>query len=169
MQLKASNKKCVIKCIIILIFLISLGIYSYINTRYSLLSNAYIDIWRDTLMDPDIDLYSIGGGINQKLYLGAQPLHYIINKNGKVYTYKESSYRNMITGITDFPTIKYIKKISKSDFKKLENDLNLTIKNNNCNSPSINSKDWFIKIKNKENNFTRVNINVERQILDKYL
>lgn len=55
-------------------------------------------------MDMDIDLYSTGSGANEKLYLGAQPVHYLINKNG--YIYQDSSYQNKMTGKRDPATVK---------------------------------------------------------------
>ena len=93
MKLNIKNKKIIMVCIVVLI-VIGGGIYfykrSYSETNNLLKDNAYIDIWRDKSMDMDIDLYSTGGGANEKLYLGAQPVHYLINKNGDIYTYQDS-------------------------------------------------------------------------------
>lgn len=65
------NKKVIIVCVtIILIISIIIGIY-FIRRNTStandaLLEKAYIDIWRDNLMDADIDFYSKGSGANEK-------------------------------------------------------------------------------------------------------
>lgn len=157
MKLNIKSKKTIIICIIILIVAILIGLYfwkrhtSTINDE--LKDNAYIDIWRDNSMDADIDLYSSGSGANEKLYLGAHPLHYLINKNGDIYTYQASSF-------------KYIKTISQSDLQKIENELKSIVENNSSNSISWNSTSWYVKIDGKS---TRVNVNVQTQILNKYL
>lgn len=170
MKLSIKNKKIVIVCIVILIVAVMCGIYFYSRnsdtTNESLKDNAYIDIWRDTSMDADIDLYSTGSGVNEKLYLGAQPVHYLINKNGDIYTYQDSSYQNKMTGKRDPATVKYIKQISQSNLEKLENDLKSIIENNSSNSISFNSTYWYIKLDGKS---TRVDVNVQIQILNNYL
>ena len=170
MKLSIKNRKIVIVCIVILIVAVICGIYFYSRNSYttndSLKDNAYIDIWRDTLMDMDIALYSAGSGVNEKLYLGAQPVHYLINKNGDIYTYQDSSYQNKMTGKRDPATVKYIKQISQSDLEKLENDLKSIIENNSSNSISFNSTYWYIKL---DGNSTRVNANIQTQILNNYL
>lgn len=122
-------------------------------------------------MDPDSALYSTGSGANEKLYLGAQPIHYLINKNGEVHTYQASSYKNKTTSKRDPATVKYIKKLSQSELEDLENDLKLIIESNHSdsislNSSYLNSSYWYIKI---DGNSTRVNINVQTSILNKYL
>ena len=168
MKLNIKSKKTIIICIIILIVAILIGLYfwkrntSTINDE--LKDNAYIDIWRDNSMDADIDVYSTGSGANKKLYLGAQPLHYLINKNGDIYTYQASSIKNKMTGKRDPATSEYIKTISQSDLQKIENELKSIVENNSSNSISWNS--WYVKIDGKS---TRVNVNVQTQILNKYL
>lgn len=153
MKLKVKNKKIVISCIIILIVSIIVRMYFY-NKIKRIKDDAYIDIWRDTSMDP---VHNFG--------LNSQPLHYLINENGEVYTYR-ASYKNEITGKKDSATIKYIKTISKSDLQKLENDLKQIIENNTDDSISYWYLDyWYIEI---NNNSTRVNVNVKSQVLDKY-
>ena len=117
-------------------------------------------------MEPDIALYSTGSGANEKLYLGAQPLHYLISKNGDIYTYQASSYQNKMTGKRDPATSKYIKTISQSDLQKIENELKSIVENNSSNSISWNSTSWYVKIDGKS---TRVNVNVQNQVLNKYL
>lgn len=170
MKLNIKNKKIIIVCIVVLIVVIGGGIYfykrSYSETNNLLKDNAYIDIWRDKSMDADIDLYSTGSGANEKLYLGAQPLHYLINKNGDIYAYQDSSYQNKMTGKRDPATVKYIKKLSQSDLEKLENDLKSIIENNSSNSVSLTSTYWYIKVNGKS---TRVNANIQTQILNNYL
>lgn len=153
------NKKVIIFLILIFIVAIIVGIYFYKK-------NTYIDIWRDNSMDADIALYSIGSGVNEKLYLGAQSIHYLINKNGEVYTYQASSYKNKITGKREPATVEYIKTLSQSELGNLENDLKSTIESNSSDSISLNSSYWYIKI---DGNSTRVNINVQTSILNKYL
>ena len=117
-------------------------------------------------MDADFDLYSTGSGANEKLYLGAQPLHYLINKNGDIYTYRASSFENKMTGKRDPATSKYIKTISQSDLQKIENELKSIVENNSSNSISWYSTSWYVKIDGKS---TIVNVNVQTQILNKYL
>lgn len=164
------NKKVIIFLIVIFIVAIIVGIYFYKkNTSVAndaIKENAYIDIWRDKSMDADIDLYSTGSGANEKLYLGAQSIHYLINKNGEVHTYQASSYKNKITGKREPATVEYIKTLSQSELENLENDLKLTIESNSSDSISLNSSYWYIKI---DGNSTRVNINVQTSILNKYL
>lgn len=164
------NKKVIIFLILIFIVAIIVGIYFYKkNTSVAndaIKENAYIDIWRDKSMDADIDLYSTGSGVNEKLYLGAQSIHYLINKNGEVYTYQASSYKNKITGKREPATVEYIKTLSQSELENLENDLKSTIESNSSDSISLNSSYWYIKI---DGNSTRVNINVQTSILNKYL
>lgn len=172
MKLSIKNKKIiiVIVCAVILIVAIICGIYFYNRNsdtaNDSLKDNAYIDIWRDISMDMDIDLYSTGSGANEKLYLGAQPVHYLINKNGYIYIYQDSSYQNKMTGKRDPATVKYIKQLSQSDLEKLENDLKSIIENNSSNSVSLTSTYWYIKVNGKS---TRVNANIQTQILNNYL
>ena len=164
------NKKVIIFLIVIFIVAIIVGIYVYKkNTSVAndaIKENAYIDIWRDKSMDADIDLYSTGSGANEKLYLGAQSIHYLINKNGEVHTYQASSYKNKITGKREPATVEYIKTLSQSELENLENDLKSTIESNSSDSISLNSSYWYIKI---DGNSTRVNINVQTSILNKYL
>ena len=164
------NKKVIIFLIVIFIVAIIVGIYFYKrNTSVAndaIKENAYIDIWRDKSMDADIDLYSTGSGANEKLYLGAQSIHYLINKNGEVCTYQASSYKNKTTGKRDPATVEYIKTLSQSELENLENDLKSTIESNSSDSISLNSSYWYIKI---DGNSTRVNINVQTSILNKYL
>lgn len=164
------NKKIIIFLFVISIIVIIVGIY-FFNQNNSTANNsikekAYIDIWRDNSMDGDIDLYSTGSGANEKLYLGAQSIHYLIYKNGEVHTYQASSYKNKITGKRDPATVKYIKTLSQSEFKNLENELKSTIESNRIDSISLNSSCWYIKI---NSNSTRVNVNVQTSILNKYL
>ena len=170
MKLNIKNKKVVIVYIAILIVAVIIGIYFYKRNNSAAKDepkdNAYIDIWRDTSMDTDIALYSTGSGTNEKLYLGKQPVHYLINKNGDVYTYQESSYKNKMTGKRDPATVEYIKQLSQSDLKKLENDLKSITENNNSNSISWTSRDWYIKIDGKS---TRVDVDVQTQVLNNYL
>ena len=164
------NKKVIIFLIVIFIVAIIVGIYFYKkNTSVAndaIKENAYIDIWRDKSMDADIDLYSTGSGANEKLYLGAQSIHYLINKNGEVHTYQASSYKNKITEKREPATVEYIKTLSQSELGNLENDLKSTIESNSSDSISLNSSYWYIKI---DGNSTRVNINVQTSILNKYL
>ena len=163
------NKKVIIFLIVIFIVAIIVGIYFYKkNTSVAndaIKENAYIDIWSDNSM-VDIDLYSAGSGANEKLYLGAQSIHYLINKNGEVCTYQASSYKNKTTGKRDPATVEYIKTLSQSELGNLENDLKSTIESNSSDSISLNSSYWYIKI---DGNSTRVNINVQTSILNKYL
>ena len=181
MKLQIKNTKILIIFIIILIVAIIVGIYfirstnatsdklkdnTYIDILKDNSMNAYIDIWRDNSMDPDIDLYSIGSGENEKLYLGTQPLHYLINKNGDIYTYQASSYKNKLTGEREPATIKYIKTVSQSDLEKIENELKSITENNNSNSISLYPTYWYIKINEKS---TRVNVNVYQYVLEQYL
>ncbi len=157
------------KVIIILIISIIVGIY-FIRKNAStvndaLIKKAYIDIWRDNSMI-DIDLYSEGSGLNEKLYLGAQPVHYLINKNGDIYTYQASSYKNKITGKRDPSTSQYIKTLSQFDLEKTENKLKSIAENNASNSFSSYSTYWYIKINGKS---ARVNVNVYQYVLEQYL
>lgn len=71
-------------------------------TNNLLKDNAYIDMWEDNSMHADIALYSTGSGsgANEKSYLGAQLVHYIINKNGEIYT-----YQNKMTGKRENPQL----------------------------------------------------------------
>lgn len=164
------NKKGFIILIVIFIVAIIVGIYFYKKNNNvandTIKENAYIDIWRDKSMDADIDLYSMGSGANEKLYLGAQSIHYLINKNGEVHTYQASSYKNKTTGKRDPATVKYIKTLTQSELKNLENDLKSIIESNHSDSISLNSSYWYIKI---DGNSTRVNVNVQTSILNNYL
>lgn len=160
------NKKIVIFCIVILVVVIIGGIYVHKTTNNPIKVSAYIDIWRDNSMDVDIDLYSIGSGEDEKLYLGSQPVHYLINKNGEIYTYQESSYKNKMTGKRDPETTEYIKQLSQSDLEKLEKELKSIVKNNSGSSTNWKSEYWYIKINGKT---TRVEANVQAQVLNNYL
>ena len=171
MKLKIKNKKTIIICIIVLLIVaILIGLYFLKRNTPTiddeLRENAYIDIWRDNLMEADIALYSTGSGENEKLYLGAQPLHYLINKNGDIYTYQASSFQNKMTGKRDPATSKYIKTLSQSDVQKIENELKSITENNNSNSFSLDSTYWYIKINGES---TRVNVNVYQYVLEQYL
>jgi len=178
-----SNKKVIIFFIVILIVVIVGGICFYKrnnNTANDILEeytpieeilgdesmDAYIDIWRDTSMDMDIALHSIGSGPNEKLYLGAQPIHYLIDENGEVHTHQASSYRNKKTGKRDPATVEYIKKLSHSELENLEKDLKLIIETNSSDSIGLDSSYWYIQINGKS---TRVNVNIQTSILDNYL
>lgn len=132
-------------------------------TELDKIEDGYIDIWRDISDDPDFCLESIGTGENRKLYLGAKPVHYLININGEVYTYQDSSFENIMTGERDPATVKHIKKLSQSDLKELENDLKLVI--DNYSSSSWTDDIWYIKI---DNSSGRVDVDLETQILNKY-
>ena len=166
MKLNIKNKKTIIICIIVLIVAILIGLYFWQRNTSTiadkLRDNAYIDIWRDNSMDPDINLYSTGSD----LYLGAQPLHYLINKNGDIYTYQASSYQNKMTGKREPATSKYIKTLSQTDVQKIENELKSIKENNNSNSFSLYSTYWYIKINGES---TRVNVNVYQYVLEQYL
>lgn len=172
MKLMVKNKKIIIICISILIVAI-IGIY-YIrkntdttdNVNDLPKDNAYIDIWRDNSIEPDIALHSIGSGADEKLYLGAQPFHYLIYKNGDIYTYQASSYQNKMTGERDPSTSKYKKKVSQPDLEKIENKLKSIVENNKNNSFSALSTYWYIKINGES---TRVDINVYEYVLEQYL
>lgn len=170
MKLNIKSKKTIIICIIVLIVAILIGLYFWKRNASTitdeLRDNAYIDIWIDNSMDADIDLYSTGSGENEKLYLGVQPLHYLISKNGDIYTYQASSYQNKMTGKRDSATIKYIKTLSQSNLQKIENELKSIAESNSSNSISLNSTSWYVKIDGKSK---RVNVNVQTQVLNKYL
>ncbi len=173
MKSKIKNKKLVIGCIIVIIILavaIITGIYVYNKTKNttddSTNDKAYIEIWRDITMDADIDLYSTGSGENEKLYLGAQPLQYRINKNGEIYTYQESSFKNMTTGERDPATSNYIKTISQSEVEKIESELKSIIENNTSDSYDYGSTYWYIKMNEEVN---RVNVNVYQYVLEQYV
>ena len=168
MKLNKKNKTIIIIFIVILIILIiGLCIYniSIDLIKNTLKSNAYIDIWRDISMDADIDLYSTGSGINEKLYMGSQPTHYLINENGKIYTYQDSSYQNKITGKRDPATVKYIKQLSQSNLENLKSDLQLIIQNNANNDNDFDYK-WYIKINGET---TTVYVNLLTQVLNNYI
>lgn len=170
MKLNIKNKKIVIFSMAILIIAIAVGILFYkmnnVAKNDTIIENAYIDIWRDTSMDMDIDLYSIGSGSNEKLYLGAQPLHYLINKSGDIYTYQASSYQNKMTGKRDPAIVEHIKTLSKSELDKLEDNLKSVIEIHSSNSISLDSSYWYIKI---DDNSTRVDINVKTNVLNNYI
>lgn len=68
---------------------------------------------------------------------------------GYIYTYKDSSYQNKITGKRDLATVKYIKQLSQSDLEKLENDLKSIIENNSSNSVSSTFTYWYIQVNDK--------------------
>ena len=133
-------------------------------------ADAYIIIWKDTTLEPDIDLYAKGTGEDKKIYLGKQPLYYLINQKGEIYTYQESSYKKATTGERDPATISYINSISDSKLKELEQELEEFIKTNSKKSEGneylIGGIDKYnIKINNQENT---VYGNVVTSVLNKY-
>lgn len=130
----------------------------------SILDSAYIDIWKSTALNTEPDLFSTGTGSDTKLYLGSQPLHYLINKNGDVHTYQDSSFQNELTGERDPATITYIKTLSQSELVTLENDLKSAISSNASNNVTYSS--WYIKI---DGNQTKVDMDLKSNILNNYL
>ena len=71
-----------------------------------------------------------------------------------------------MTGKRDPATIEYIKTLSQSDEEKLEKELKVISENNNSSSINSNYSYWYIKI-NEES--TRVNIDLQAQVLNNYL
>ena len=150
--MKEKNKKQVKVIYIVLIVLIvivlaylSFTLYTIVKTAKNdeILNNAYIDVWEDISMEADIDLYSEGTGIFEEIYLGNQPLHYVIHKDGKVYTYIASSYENRITGIRQPASVEYLKTLSQEELIDVENRLNSTMKTNELKSfMDINKRYW---------------------------
>lgn len=139
----------IIICIIIVIFEIKFGLYFLKRNNNidadKLISNAYIDIWEQH-----------------------KTLHYIINKNGDIYTYQDSSNQNTETVEKEPATIKYIKKLSKSDVKNIENESKSIAEKYKVDS-SYNIANWFnywyIKINGET---TKVNVNVYQEVLEQY-
>jgi len=129
---------------------------------------ARIEIWYDTTFDADIDLYSTGSGKDEKIYLGAQPTHYVIEKNGALYSVKQGEYKNAETGEVDPGTVIFIKKFNDDELKRLRKDLNKIIKTKaDKDGFPINFGDefWFIKIDEKT---YRVKAKLKISIIDKY-
>jgi hypothetical protein len=79
---------------------------------------------------------------------------------------QDSSFQNKMTGKRDPATSEYIKTLSQSDVQKIENELKSIIENNSSNSIRENSIYWHVKIDGKS---TRVNVNIQTQVLNKYL
>lgn len=169
MKLKIKNKKNIIVGIII-IFLIIISIY-YGNNIWSDLikENAYIDIWENKPMI-DIDLESRGSGVFEELYLGYQPVHYLINKNGKIYSYRAGEFKNKLTKRKNTAMLKSIKKISQTQMDDLINDLKKVIEKNSVEFgiglmfkyPTI----WHIKLQGEK--YT-INTDIQYSILNKYI
>ncbi len=138
----------IIICIIVVIFEIKFGLYFLKRNNIDadkLIGNAYIDIREEY-----------------------KTLHYIINKNGDIYTYQDNSNRNTETGEKEPATIKYIKKLSKSDVKNIENELKSIAEKHKDDSSLIQanwSNHWYIKINGET---TRVNVNVYQKVLEQY-
>ena len=139
----------IIICIIVVIFEIKFGLYFLKRNNNidaeKLIGNAYIDIWEQH-----------------------KTLHYIINKNGDIYTYQDNSNRNTETVEKEPATIKYIKKLSKSDVKNIENESKSIAEKHKVDS-SLNIANWFnywyIKINGET---TKVNVNVYQKVLEQY-
>lgn len=190
MKININNKEISINLaiilIIILILAIIIGIYyikkstnktvgqleNKIKSETSIIpektksDDAYIDIWRDTSMDSDIDLYSRGTGDNEEIYLGAQPVHYLIYKNGEIKSSVASAFENKKTGKREPPTVESIGTVSQDDLEKIESELKDIIENNKSDSNSLQSRKWYIKINGKRNTVT---INPKTEVLDKYI
>lgn len=171
MKLNIKNKKIIGILLLLEVIIIAIIVGSIVVIYFyggkddeKLFNNAYIDIWKDLSMYPDITLFASGSGLNKKRYLGRQTTHYLINKNGDIYQYTPSAYRNMVTGKRDPAIVNYIKRISQSDLQKLEGELKLIIENYSTNDMS--SDCWYIKI---DGNTVKVTENVENKVLNNYL
>ncbi len=173
------NKKVIIVCIVILIAAISAGIYFYKRNNNNISNDStdnsiansidgnniketsYIDIWFHT--ETDIALYSGPKG----RYLGNSPLHYLINKDGDIYTYKGGSFQDEKTGEIEPATVEYIKKLSQDELESLVNDLKSIIKNDNSNdTTNYWTSYWNVEI---DGNTNKVYESVKTNVLDKYL
>lgn len=152
--------------IVVIIFAIYFGVKNFVNNVIK--ENAYIDIW----LIPDrsnMAQYSIERDLNEKIYLGKPYIHYLINKNGKVYTYEANSYENKIIGKRDWAIVKYIKTFSQSELENLENELKSAIKLNSVDTSGLKAMScsyWKIII---DGNSNTVNVKVVKSILNKYL
>lgn len=167
---RKNNKKKIWFIISSIIVITVVGIIVYVTTKDKGKSNikevAIIDIWRDTSMDSDIDLHSTGSGIFEKVYLGAQPVHYIIDENGELYTYQESSFKSKLTGIREPATVKHIKKLQEAEIQKLKKELKKMVTNNKSDEHDFTSTYYYVKI---NGNTTRVNMDLEAEVLSKYI
>ncbi len=165
-QIKVIYIVLIVLIVIVLAYL-AFTLYTIVKTAKNeeILNNAYIDVWEDISMQGDIDLYSAGTGIFEEIYLGNQPLHYVIHKDGKVYTYIASSYENRITGIRQPASVEYLKTLSQEELIDVENKLNSTIQTNESNLfMDINKRYWHVRI--DESSFI-VDVDVISNIIDK--
>ena len=149
------------------IIIITIVICMIANNNQSF-SPARIEIWYDTTFDADIDLYSTGSGKDEKIYLGAQPTHYVIEANGSLYAVKQGEYKNAETGEIDPGTVIFIKKFDDDELKRFRKDLDKIIRTKEDKDGfPINFGDefWFIKIDEKT---YRVKAKLKISIIDKY-
>ena len=161
------NSMSLVKFLIFLIMIVFVGI---IVVKYTKDDNTktYIEIWYDTTFDSDIDLYSEGNGSNEKIYLGAKPIHYIVEENGSLYMKQEGMFKNKETGEVDPDTVIFIRKLSESELKKLKKDIKKIVENKKDEEGfPVNFGDefWYIKINDKT---TRVKAKLKINIIDTY-
>ena len=154
----------------IFIFLILVVIVASVVIKYNKKDKpVYMEFWYDTTFDSDIDLYSSGsseGG--EKIYLGAKPIHYIIQEDGSLYMKQEGLYKDAETGEVDPETVIFVRKLSDNDLKKLRNELRKTVKSKKDETGfPVNFGDefWYVKIGEKT---TRVKAKLKISVVDTY-
>lgn len=168
--MKNKVKIAIIACVVILIAVIVAMVLISVNKKDSEdnidENKVYIDMWRDNAGDTDISLYSSGSGDNEMLYLGSQPIHYLVYDNGEVHTKQESSYKNKKTGKRDPATIEYVTTLSESDLQSLENELKSIIENDEGDAFDFDATYWYIRLNGE---LTRVKGNLLNDVLNNYI
>ncbi len=156
----------------IIIALIALGISGYIiwnataeKDRNAGQSEVYMDIWRDNSLDMDIALYSIGSGEDEMIYLGAQPTHYLVHPDGKVYTSVAASFKKKTTGEINGPVVVELTTLTEEQLESLEKELKEAIRVNG-NDPDAETPFWNVKIGDE---VKKVYVDVYTEILKKYI
>lgn len=173
MNSKVKKIVIIVLCLVILIVLSVIGFFVIKN-----LSNEkeieevkeedndiVVDMWEDISLNMDIDLVSSGTGENEMLYLGEQPIHYILKENREIYKYQESSEENKVTGEREPATNEFIKQFTEDDFTILKDKIQKLTKYKKSDRQKTESKYWFIKINGET---TRIEYDLEGLLLYKY-
>lgn len=159
---KKKTKRILIIIIMLIICFIITSLVLYFNMDKFIYKNAIINVWKSK--DPlDIALYSIGSGNNEMLYTGNKSTHYLVLKNGKVYSYTESSYEYKTTGIVPAPTVTYLGKLTNEQIEIVREELtNFII----YGETTIFNTSWYMEMDGKSN---RIDHNNASFIITKHL
>ena len=147
------------KKILFIILVIILGFAIYFFTRHEPYDDHYIEVYTDAITD--IGLYSVGSGYNERIYLGSQPIHYIVDSNGQVRTYQRGLYKNAKTGIEDPSKTIYYDQLCKKQLRALKDELDYLMLSDECKVECTH-----IKVGKKSKSVSYLNM---YRILKKYI